>query len=109
MLKQLKISFYIVWIIISIITGLILISPFILSRGDIENIAPKCEWKVKYGRECFFCGMTNGFIDISNGKFEDATKRNKFSIYMYSMFLLNEIVFLFIIIRNKFQIKGLKA
>ncbi|MEO0093672.1 MAG: hypothetical protein ABIK93_01570 [candidate division WOR-3 bacterium] len=89
-IKEIKLAFSIVWLVISFIILLILITPFIFSDTTIEALSPKCEWKTKYNKECLLCGMTKSFILISHRKFSEASALNNFSLYLYSIFVLNE-------------------
>ena len=91
---QLKIAFKIVWLIFSILIFILLLLPYILPHEIFDTIVPKCSWKQKYNKECIFCGMTNAFFKITNGNIPGAYKQNNLSIFVYTLFVVNEIVFL---------------
>ncbi|MGE5400494.1 MAG: DUF2752 domain-containing protein [Ignavibacteriales bacterium] len=90
-----KRSFLVVWIIISSVIFLVLMSPFLLEDEAIYRIAPRCESRVKYNRECVMCGMTTAFIQISRGNLKKASENNRAGIYLYSLFAANNLIFCF--------------
>ena len=81
----------IVWATVSLVLLLILAAPFALSRERVARLAPVCESKAKYGRPCSFCGMTTSFLDISEGHFDEAGRRNNAGIPLYGLFVSNEL------------------
>ena len=84
-------SFRIVWVTLSLAILAVLVSPFALGRERLTRMVPVCEWKVKYGRECVFCGMTTSFLDISEGRLGEASHANRAGIPLYLLFVANEI------------------
>jgi hypothetical protein len=90
---EVKASVLITWGIVSVVILMILLMPFLLSPNTIKEIVPLCEWKVKYNRSCPLCGMTTSFIMISLGDFAGAVNSNSFSLWLYNLFLFNEIIF----------------
>jgi hypothetical protein len=84
-------SFRIVWVTLSVVILAVLVSPFALGRERLARMVPVCEWKAKYGRECAFCGMTTSFLDISGGRLAEATRANRAGIPLYVLFVANEI------------------
>lgn len=103
--SDVKVSFLIVWVIISIIILVILVTPFVLPADTISVLVPDCEWKAKYNKECILCGMTTSFILISQGKFTQAIQSNGLSVWLYSILLLNEIFAGFFILTKLIQRK----
>lgn len=89
--KEIKLALSIVWLVLSLVILMILITPFILPDDTILALSPKCEWKTKYNKSCPLCGMTTAFILISRGKLSEAFTANKFSLYLYYIFILNEV------------------
>lgn len=89
---EIKVSLLTVWLVIGIVIFTVLITPFILPAQTVKDLAPVCEWKIKYNKTCPLCGMTRAFINISAGNFYAAQKLNRFSVGLYSIFILNEIV-----------------
>ena len=81
----------IVWLVVSLIIVFTLAAPFALSRDRFAHLLPPCEWKVKYHRECPFCGMTTSFIDISEGQLGSAHRANRAGIPLYFAFVSNEL------------------
>jgi hypothetical protein len=84
-------SFRIVWVTLSLVILAVLASPFALGRERLTRLTPVCEWKAKYGKECSFCGMTTSFLDISEGRLGEATHANRAGIPLYLLFVANEI------------------
>lgn len=90
-IKEIKVALLIAWLVISLIILMILITPFIFSDGTIIALTPECEWRIKYNKNCPLCGMTTSFILISQGRFSEASLANNFSLYLYSIFILNKV------------------
>ena len=88
--EQVRRALLIAWLIVSAAIVPILAAPFVLPPRTIFSLAPRCEWKARYGRECVLCGMTTGFILISEGRLNDATGRNRASIPLYAALVWNE-------------------
>lgn len=94
---QVKMSFFIAWLAVSLAILLVLMAPFVLSADEIASLIPTCEWRARYNQECPLCGMTTSFILISQGSFKAALVANKASLLLYGSFVINELfAFLFI-------------
>jgi hypothetical protein len=78
------------WGVMGALILAILIAPWVLSAEQIRAAAPRCERQTKSGRECFMCGMTTAFVEISRGRLGDAQQSNRASVLLYSMFVINE-------------------
>ena len=98
--RQLKLALFVVWIVLSGIILVSLVAPFLISSDSIIAIVPECDWKVKYDKECLLCGLTRSFVCISQGSFTKAQKLNKFSVYIFMFFLLNEVAVMSLLIRE---------
>jgi hypothetical protein len=98
--SEIKLALWITWLIVSGIILAVLLVPFIVTAETIGAAVPECEWKSKYGRECAFCGMTHAFIFISGGRFEQALDANKFSVLLYCILVLNELVLLLLLAKR---------
>ena len=92
--KELKVSLFIVWTIITVTIFIILFISFFLNKQTVLNISPTCISKSQFNVECSLCGMTRSFLEISHGSFMNAYNLNKGSIFLYSIFLLNSILFI---------------
>ena len=88
-IRDLKKALMISWIIITYIIFILLISPFLFPEDVLLAISPSCVSKTILGQECFLCGMTKSFINISQGNFYQAYRMNNFGIYLYLIFCLN--------------------
>jgi hypothetical protein len=71
--SEVRLSFFIAWMVISVLVLGVLLAPIILPGATIRRLEPRCEWKVRYGKECPMCGMTTSFILICRGKFKEAS------------------------------------
>lgn len=67
-----------------------LAAPFVLPPATVAALAPRCQWKEKYGRECALCGMTTSFLLISKGRLNDALRHNRAGIPLYAALVWNE-------------------
>ncbi len=102
-MPELKKALYIVWGIVAL-TGLILVLiPFFIDEHLLLKTTPVCTSIVSGEGSCVFCGLTSGFIAISNGMIEEALLWNTFSLLIYIIFILNFIIFSFslIYLKNK--------
>jgi len=92
--NEIRLSLAIAWGIASFIILMVLVAPFVMPAETIFKLAPRCQWKAKYQRECPLCGTTRAFVLISEGRFREALDSNRFSLCLYSIFALNEIAVL---------------
>lgn len=94
--KEIRAALKIVWMIYS---GLVLfvIAVTVFSSGTLLEISTVCLSKSLYGEECFMCGMTRAFAEISEGNFHNAAILNKLSLYLFSVMALNSVIFLFFV------------
>jgi hypothetical protein len=88
-LPEFKKAFTISWVLVTLVTTVTLLAPFILSEPQITRITPQCERRTKSGHPCFFCGMTTGFIDIAHGRLREAGRANRASVPLYAGFVGN--------------------
>src|SRR5579884_3662862 len=105
-LRELQISMRVVWLIVSAAILSILLLPFAGAAG-VAKITPVCQSKARLGRPCAFCGMTTGFLAISEGRFGDAGRANRGSIPLYGTFVLNEICVAGVLAKGAFRCKSL--
>ena len=83
---------FIVWVILGLVLLMPLASPFIFTDFQIKSISPECVSMRLYNKPCILCGMTRGFLEISRCNFDKATEFNAYSIWLYSTFLINELL-----------------
>ncbi len=101
---DLRLSIEIVWIIFSvIILGIIMMSYFL--PETLLKLSPVCISKSRFGTECFMCGMTRAFMEISRGNLYSALTLNGLSIFLFSMFVLNTLTFVSYLISKIGKIK----
>ncbi|MCY7361256.1 MAG: DUF2752 domain-containing protein [Ignavibacteria bacterium] len=104
--SDLQISLIIIWLIFSTIFLSILVSSF-LFPSQVLSTAPVCVSKIINGDECYMCGTTRAFTEISKGSFVNALRLNQFSIILYFIFLINSVLFfiyLIITVKSKYSI-----
>jgi len=92
--KEQKAAMLIVWTVISVTIAIVIIFPFLADSQTVLESAPTCISKSQFNAECSLCGMTRAFIEISNGNIGNAYNLNRGSLFVYSYFLLNSIVFI---------------
>ena len=88
--REARTALRLVWVVASAVALAVLLMLWVLSPAQIARLAPKCEWKARYGRECFLCGMTTAFIDIREGRWREAQRANAGSVPLYAGVLVNE-------------------
>jgi len=91
--KEIRAALKIVWIIFSALVLLVMVITF-FSAGTLHEISPVCISKSLYGEECFMCGMTRAFAEISSGNIYNAGILNKLSPYLFSVMTLNSVIFI---------------
>lgn len=91
--KEIRAALKIVWIIFSALVLLVMVITF-FSAGTLHEISPVCLSKSLYGEECFMCGMTRAFAEISAGNIYNAGILNKLSPYLFSVMTLNSVIFI---------------
>jgi ribosomal protein S14 len=89
--REVRLSFFIAWMVISAVLFGVLFAPLILPTATIQRLEPRCKWKVRYAKECPMCGMTTSFILICRGKFKEASAANKASIPLFSILTASEV------------------
>lgn len=92
-LSEIKNSLLIVWAILTIFIFFIILSPFVLQENTILKFAQQCQSKIKHNSRCSLCGFTTGFLMISRGKFNKAVLTTANSLFLYIIFITNELVF----------------
>jgi hypothetical protein len=102
MWSDIKKAVLIVWVTVSVTLAAAALAPLVASPQAIVRLAPRCEAKSRYGRECFLCGATTGFLAIAHGDFAGAQAANRASVPMYFAFLSNAAGTLFAIMRRFF-------
>lgn len=91
--KEIRAALKIVWIVYSALVLLVLVIT-VFSAGTLYDISPVCLNKSLNGEECFMCGMTRAFVEISEGNIINAYILNKLSIFLFSVMSLNSILFI---------------
>lgn len=89
--KEIKTAIKIAWIIYSALILTVLFITIFFPE-TLYNISPVCYSISLYGEECFMCGMTRAFIEISGGNFINAYDLNRLSLFLFSASLINSAV-----------------
>lgn len=97
MSKEFKKVLLIVWFVLTVLTSATLIVPLIFSKETVLRHTPACMSKSLHHQECFLCGTTTAFTEISSGNFKNAYHLNKLSPFIYSFFLVNLCFFTFLV------------
>lgn len=88
-MREVRLGLALSWVVASVVTSATVIAPSVFSTQQLDRMTPRCERKALYGRECAFCGMTSGFIDIAHGRFDAARRSNRGAIPLYAGFVGN--------------------
>ncbi|MGI8745669.1 MAG: DUF2752 domain-containing protein [Bryobacteraceae bacterium] len=104
-MREVRLAITLSWIAASLVTISTVIAPYVLSAGQIARITPQCERKAAYGQECFFCGMTTGFIEIAQGRFKEAEASNRGAIPLYGGFVCNGLGLIVALVRGGLGMK----
>lgn len=100
MSKEYKKVLFIVWLVITVITGLTLIVPLVFSSNTVLKHTPTCVSKSQFNETCFLCGTTTAFTEISKGNFNTAHQLNQYSLLIYAAFLTNLALFIWLIVNR---------
>jgi hypothetical protein len=97
--REVRLSFFIAWMVISALVFGVLLASLILPSATIRRVEPQCEWKARYAKECPMCGMTTSFILICRGKFKEACAANRAGIPLFSILVANEVCAILLLAR----------
>jgi hypothetical protein len=89
---QLRSSLYWSWIICSLPLLIAVLLPLVAPASWIGQIAPRCLWKVRFGRACPGCGLTSAFLHIARAEWREAVESNRAGIPLYAGFAVNSLV-----------------
>ena len=94
--KQIKYAFLWVWLITSLLIFMVLLLPFVFEPDTVYKIAPDCQSMKLQNKKCVLCGMTRSFVLISQGEVSQARKVARYSLWLYAVLALNELVVIFL-------------
>jgi hypothetical protein len=97
---RMKTALLIHWLVLSAIAGLVLLAPFVVSRETILRQTPQCWYKARHQKDCPACGMTRGFLEISDGNLRAAQASNRGSVPLFGLLAANELVVAGFLIRK---------
>lgn len=83
-----------VWIFYSALIAAAIFALFLLPGNQLLNKTPVCESISTERGECIACGMTRGFISISELDLTRANNSNKGSVLVFGIFVINTIFFI---------------
>ena len=81
------------YLFISLILLCLFLFFIIMPEEAIYALLPTCEWKLLYGKECFFCGISHSFCEIIKFNFSSAFNYNMLGIPLFFFLMANEIFF----------------
>lgn len=85
----------ILWITGSLLGILILSASLFIPYKTALAITPACYSVKQFGRECFMCGSTRSFLQLSAGNFKKAVTLNRLAVVLYIAAVINTITFIF--------------
>lgn len=83
----------VVWIFYSLLITVMLVIFTAANDELLINKTPLCQSISENNTECIACGMTRGINAAAKGRLYDSMQYNSFSIYLYTVFLLNTVLF----------------
>ncbi|ALM48163.1 hypothetical protein AMR72_04180 [Flavobacterium psychrophilum] len=97
----------IVWIIGSTCGIVVLCISLFVPYDTVLTITPTCYSVKQFGKECFMCGSTRSFLQLSAGNFKEGIALNRLAALLYLITAINTILFItyFTIINLKQQSK----
>src|SRR5688500_16168445 len=69
-MKQFRRAIVLVWLIVSVGAGVTTAAPFFVPANKLYSVFPQCEARAR-GSACPACGLTTGFIAISDGRWDE--------------------------------------
>lgn len=96
-------AFKTVWIIYSVTGFLTLLAALIIPGNMLLNATPVCYSVRQFGKECFMCGSTRGFILAGRGKFTEAMQMNKLSLVLFFLIIANTFLLLYTLTKKKHE------
>ena len=87
-MNEIRRSFLWVWLIVAVICGAAAGAPFLTPAAKLQGVFPSCEARLR-NRPCVACGLTTGFIAISNGEWKEAQRANAAAIPLFAGFAMN--------------------
>ena len=93
-----KLSFVVagssVYVIVSSIVFFGFLFFIFVPEETVYALLPTCEWKLYYGKECFLCGISHSFCEITKLNFSSAFNLNMLGIPIFFLLMANEIFFI---------------
>lgn len=97
--KDLKLSLVITSHVISAVMLIVIVLSIFYPKLFIE-LSPVCLSKSLHNSECFMCGTSRAFVEISNGKFFEAFALNKLSPLIYLIFLISGVYLISVMVTS---------
>jgi hypothetical protein len=89
MKSDLREALFLVWLALSAIGAAAVTAPWVLGPERAQRVMPVCESVARGAGPCAACGLTTGFIAISQARFADAWESHRMVIPIYSLFVIN--------------------
>lgn len=91
------------WIVYSAIGLLSMLAAVLIHPKTLLKITPTCYSVKQFGKECFMCGSTRGFILAGHGKFSEAMQMNKLSLVLFFIIIANTFLLLYTLTKKKHE------
>ena len=87
-MKEFRQAIIYVWLTVALAGGVATAAPFIAPAAALSNLFPQCAARAR-NTTCPACGLTTGFIAISDGRWDEAQKANAATIPLFTIFAAN--------------------
>jgi hypothetical protein len=87
-MKEFRRAIVYVWLMISAAAGVTAAAPFMIPAAALQRVFPQCEARAR-NSACPACGLTTGFIAISDGRWDEAQQANAAAIPLLGIFAAN--------------------
>lgn len=97
-----KKALYYVYILYSALALLAVLFTALLPDQLTYTVTPTCYSVKQFGRECFMCGSTRGFVALGNADLATAWRLNRIAAVLYCMIIINSIMLtVYLLTKNK--------
>ena len=100
MVDELIQAIWIVWFVVFFITSLVLLTPFLISQHQLSLRLPACQQMSETASSCPACGLTTAFYALSDGDLTAAQGCHPAGLWIWFLFLTNQVVFSTVLIRR---------
>jgi len=103
-MKMWKKAVVYVWIFYSALALTAVLLTAFLPDDLVYKTTPQCYSVKQFGKECFMCGSTRGFVAMGNDNILKAWASNRLSVLLYTTIIINSLVAaIYLSVKNKTQ------